>query len=64
MIAVREGRGPWTSSQFELQRLIGSGKTSNVYQVLACMPSGITCPLSCKHLHRRRAAFALVWLWH
>ena len=34
MIAVREGRGLWASTQFELQRLIGSGKTSNVYQVL------------------------------
>jgi hypothetical protein len=33
MVAVREGRGPWASTQFELQRLIGSGKTSNVYQV-------------------------------
>ena len=34
MISVREGRGLWASTQFDLQRLIGSGKTSNVYQVL------------------------------
>jgi hypothetical protein len=33
MISVREGHGLWASTQFELQRLIGSGKTSNVYQV-------------------------------
>ena len=41
MIAVREGRGPWASPQFELQRLIGSGKTSNVYQVQYRSASGI-----------------------
>jgi hypothetical protein len=35
MVSVREGRGPWACSQFELQRLIGSGKTSNVYQARA-----------------------------
>jgi hypothetical protein len=47
MVAVREGRGPWASTQFELQRLIGSGKTSNVYQV------------RCKRMAASRARCAL-----
>jgi hypothetical protein len=33
MVKARAGRGPWARSQFDLQRLVGSGKTSNVYRV-------------------------------
>ena len=33
MLKVRAGRGPWARSQFDMQRLVGSGKTSNVYRV-------------------------------
>jgi hypothetical protein len=46
MVSVREGRGPWTCPQFELQRMIGSGKTSNVYQArcrAACRAGGLRC---------------------
>ena len=53
MIAVREGRGPWASSQFELQRLIGSGKTSNVYQVSSHMHCGVARPSGSENLPRQ-----------
>ena len=33
MVKARAGRGAWARSQFDLQRLVGSGKTSNVYRV-------------------------------
>ena len=62
MISVREGRGPWASSQFELQRLIGSGKTSNVYQVSLRLPCIVAHPSVAENLPHRRAAFAPVWL--
>lgn len=37
MVQARGGRRHWACPQFELQKLVGSGKTSNVYQVRPCL---------------------------
>ena len=54
MVHVRGARRLWSCTQFELQKLVGSGKTSNVYQVRAadhlaqcCLPHGRTLQACC-----------------